>query len=186
MGHWLLLAPCEATTIQAWQSAQKVLDRMPVLAESTVVFHTTGQKTQRVPGEDAPAWPPTGEHRPPTHIPEAGEQVDSKGQDKPQLSAEPCLFLGVALLVSSMFSDLCCKGCHPKAVCPRQLTQWTQEPVLTLTSNNRQIQQQATFLKVKRRPCVYQSETPGAGERGRSGPGVPSLGQLQHHRHRRL
>lgn len=69
-----------------------------------------------------------------------------KGRTSPSSLPEPCLFLGVALLVSSMFSDLCCKGCHPKAVCPRQLTQWRQEPVLTLTSNNRQIQQQATFL----------------------------------------
>lgn len=35
-----------------------------------------------------------------------------------QIPALSLAFLGEVLLGSSMFSDLHCKGCHPKAACP--------------------------------------------------------------------
>lgn len=66
-------------------------------------------KNQQVPGEDTPAWPPTSEQRPPTHIPEDGKQVDSKKQDKPQAHClspasfweRYCLFLACSLICAA-------------------------------------------------------------------------------------
>lgn len=100
--------------------------------KSIVLFHTIGQtedlKDHLVPGEDAPAWPPTSEQRPLTYVLKAESWWIQKSRTNPSSLPEPHLFLGEVLLVSSMFSDVRCKGCHPKAACPRRLIHWRQEP----------------------------------------------------------